>query len=205
MQEIKQVVIKEEVCNFEVEDEEGGAIIIVTKLDVKFVKSMDVVQTSATSDLMQVIYHHNKRIIIQEIPLQMLMWSTHNKRGKCHSDTLNAESAKMEDIQDENWYPDTGETNDVTNNLSNLNLGNKECKSLHSLHMGNSKPVTITHTRSACIKGKRQFYPNNLLRVPLIRKNLISVSQFAKDKNVYFEFYPRYCLVKYILTREIFL
>ncbi|CAH9101649.1 unnamed protein product, partial [Cuscuta europaea] len=36
----------------------------------------------------------------------------------------------------------------------------------------------------------------NILHVPSITKNLISVSQFAKDNNVYFEFYPYDCFVK---------
>lgn len=30
----------------------------------------------------------------------------------------------------------------------------------------------------------------------------MSVSQFASDNNVYFEFYPKYCLVRDILTGE---
>jgi histone deacetylase 1/2 len=37
---------------------------------------------------------------------------------------------------------------------------------------------------------------NDLLHVPNISKNLLSVSKFAKDNNVYFEFHPRYCYVK---------
>lgn len=36
----------------------------------------------------------------------------------------------------------------------------------------------------------------NLLHVPQITKNLISVSKFAKDNNVYFEFHPSICCVK---------
>lgn len=31
---------------------------------------------------------------------------------------------------------------------------------------------------------------------------MINVSQFAKDNNVYFEFYQKFCLVKDILTKE---
>jgi len=37
---------------------------------------------------------------------------------------------------------------------------------------------------------------NNLLHVPSITKNLVSVSQFAKDNNVYFEFHSNVCYVK---------
>lgn len=36
----------------------------------------------------------------------------------------------------------------------------------------------------------------NLLHVPNITRNLISVSNFSKDNKVYFEFYPNKCFVK---------
>lgn len=36
-------------------------------------------------------------------------------------------------------------------------------------------------------------------------KNLMSVSQFANDNQVYFEFYPKYCLVRDLLNKEILL
>lgn len=50
-----------------------------------------------------------------------------------------------------------------------------------------------------------QLYLNNLLRVPQIKKNLISVSRFAGDNDVFFEFYPDYCVVKDILTKKVLL
>uniref|UniRef100_A0A151UEF3 Uncharacterized protein n=1 Tax=Cajanus cajan TaxID=3821 RepID=A0A151UEF3_CAJCA len=37
---------------------------------------------------------------------------------------------------------------------------------------------------------------NNLLLVPSITKNLVSVSQFARDNDVFFEFHSNYCFVK---------
>lgn len=71
--------------------------------------------------------------------------------------------------------------------------------------MGNGKATHITHTGNASIIGARQLYLNNLLRVPVIRKNLMSVSQFSKDNNVHFEFHSKFCLVKDALTNEILL
>ena len=40
------------------------------------------------------------------------------------------------------------------------------------------------------------------MHVPEITKNLISISKFAKDNNVYFEFYSTMCCVKSQLTKE---
>lgn len=71
MQEMKQVIIKEETCNSEVEKEEDGATITVTDLDVKSVKSMGIVQTSAISDLTQTLHHHSKPTVTQETSFSM--------------------------------------------------------------------------------------------------------------------------------------
>lgn len=40
------------------------------------------------------------------------------------------------------------------------------------------------------------FHLSNVLHVLSIRKNLMSVSQFARGNNMYFEFHPFYCLIK---------
>ncbi|KAI5393247.1 hypothetical protein KIW84_060388, partial [Lathyrus oleraceus] len=38
--------------------------------------------------------------------------------------------------------------------------------------------------------------PNNVISVPSITRNFLSVSKFAKDNKVYFEFYANKCFVK---------
>lgn len=55
--------------------------------------------------------------------------------------------------------------------------------------------LRLPHKGIVCIKGERKIYLNNLLMVPHKKKNLLSVSQFTSDNNVYFEFYPKYCWV----------
>ena len=49
------------------------------------------------------------------------------------------------------------------------------------------------------------FKLHKLLHVPSISKNLLSVSQFAKDNFVYFEFHPHLCLVKSQETNKVLL
>ena len=44
--------------------------------------------------------------------------------------------------------------------------------------------------------SNRPLVLNNLLHVSSITKNLISVSQFVKDNDVFFEFHPLICYVK---------
>lgn len=111
------------------------------------------------------------------------------------------DTTRVEDLQNENWYPDSGATHHVTNNLQNLNLDNKEYQGMHSISMDNGTCINITHRGQAQIKSHRILYLNNLLRVPKIKKNLISVSQFAQDNDVFFEFYPNHWLVRDIQTK----
>jgi len=49
------------------------------------------------------------------------------------------------------------------------------------------------------------LYLHNLLHVPSITKNLLSVSKFALANNVYFELFPHFCTVKCQATNEILL
>lgn len=62
-----------------------------------------------------------------------------------NKDYHQTEAAKPKHIHDEDWYPDSGATNHITNNLSNLNLENMEYKDINSIHMSNGKSIAITH------------------------------------------------------------
>lgn len=97
-------------------------------------------------------------------------------------------AAKNSDIQDEAWFPNSGATHHVTSKLHNLNLGGAAYQGKNYVYMGNGAPIHITHVGDACVestKKNRQLLLKNLLRVPQIKKNLMSVSQFARD-NEYF-------------------
>ncbi|KAL3642739.1 hypothetical protein CASFOL_013554 [Castilleja foliolosa] len=115
-------------------------------------------------------------------------------------------SGAQESKEDNLWYPDSGATNHLTYDLNNLNLA-AEYKGAEKIHMGNGAGLAITHFGNSVVKSSscntnHVFILKNLLHIPNITKNLISVSQFAKDNKVYFEFHPSYCLVKDQVTGE---
>ncbi|GAU41870.1 hypothetical protein TSUD_366180 [Trifolium subterraneum] len=77
------------------------------------------------------------------------------------------------------WYPDSGASHHVTPDASNL-------------------------SDAASLPGSDQVLMGNG-QVPSITKNLISVSRFAQDNKVFFEFHPTFCLVKSQATSEVLL
>ena len=69
--------------------------------------------------------------------------------------------------------------------------------------------MSISHVgHSKIISSNSSSTPLNLhdlLYVPSITKNLISVSKLARDNNVFFEFHPYHCFVKSQVTKEVLL
>jgi len=97
------------------------------------------------------------------------------------------------------WLPDSGASFHVIGDASNLQqitpfeghyqiyIGNDQ--GLHILSVGSSTFPSPTHPYLSLTL----YY---LLHVPSITNNLISVSQFCRDSNVYFLFTTNECLVK---------
>ncbi|KAL5574882.1 hypothetical protein UlMin_016581 [Ulmus minor] len=108
---------------------------------------------------------------------------------------------------DKNWYPDSGATNHVTKDIQNLSCGTNY-NGTQKIHMGNGKGLFIKHIGKTTIPSS--FYShslslNNILHVPSITKNLLSVSKFCLDNKVFFEFHPFFCFVKYQVTKKLLL
>ncbi|PON58935.1 LOW QUALITY PROTEIN: hypothetical protein TorRG33x02_289700 [Trema orientale] len=72
------------------------------------------------------------------------------------------------------------------------------------IHMGNGSGLVIKHVGNSMFQSPFQsktLYLNNLLHVPAITKNLLSVSQFSRDNNVFFEFHSNTYFVKDQVTK----
>ncbi|KAL4283916.1 hypothetical protein GQ457_16G011320 [Hibiscus cannabinus] len=103
------------------------------------------------------------------------------------------------------WYPDSGATHHITSDRANLQA-DTAYTGTHSLLVGNGAKVNITHVGLGSLASScRSLQLRDLLYVPDIKKNLLSVSQFARDNNVYFEFFPYHCAVKDIQTKTLLL
>ncbi|KAK9118904.1 hypothetical protein Scep_016997 [Stephania cephalantha] len=106
---------------------------------------------------------------------------------------------------DGSWYMDSGATSHVTGDPSQMH-NTSTYSGNQSLMVGNGQLLKITGTGSACIPSVGSALSfHNTLCVPNIKKNLLSVSQLARDNNVLIEFHPHVCFVKDLQTNEILL
>ena len=79
---------------------------------------------------------------------------------------------------DDSWYSDTSATHHLTHDLGNFMIKN-EYNGGDRVHVGDGTGLTISHTGHSSFYSKNsniRFTLKNLLHVPDITKNLISVS-----------------------------
>lgn len=111
-------------------------------------------------------------------------------------------------VDDQSWYPDSGAMHHVTSDAQ-LMSQSSTYSGFEQIRMGNGQGLSITSIGSS--KFVSPIVPNvtlslnNMLLVPSITKNLVSVPKFAKDNQVFFEFHPNYCFVKSQVSKRILL
>ncbi|KAJ1704569.1 hypothetical protein LUZ63_004348 [Rhynchospora breviuscula] len=94
------------------------------------------------------------------------------------------------------WFLDSGATTHVTADFNNLS-SSQPYQGHEVVHIGNGMPLSISHvgctTINTCVKPIKL---TNILLVPAITKNLLSISQLIKDNNVIVEFSCQHCFIK---------
>ncbi|KAG8491110.1 hypothetical protein CXB51_014286 [Gossypium anomalum] len=101
------------------------------------------------------------------------------------------------------WCPNSEATHHVCQNASSLNASTP-CSCNSSLLMDNGAPTRISSIGHTVLPmSNKLLHLSNVLCVSSIRKNLLSVSQFASDNNVFFEFHSSYCVIKDAQTQEV--
>jgi hypothetical protein len=103
---------------------------------------------------------------------------------------------------DPNWYVDTGATDHINNDLDRLAL-RERYHGGEQFQVGNGAGLQILHTGHSTINSDhRPLTLRNILHVPDISKNLLSVQKFSRDNDVFFEFHPSYFSIKDRWTRR---
>jgi hypothetical protein len=107
---------------------------------------------------------------------------------------------------DSAWYPDSGCTNHLTLDFTNLTFTAEEPTGYDQVYVGNGQGLPVHHTGSThLLYPSSKFLMPNVLHVPSIQKNLLSVSQFTKDNNVSIDFHPSCFFVKDLTMGKVLL
>ena len=84
------------------------------------------------------------------------------------------------------WFLDSGATHHVTDDGDSLPT-KTEYSSIAKLAIGNGSTLPISHIDTVKIPASKPLILKNILLVPAITKNLISISKFTLENNVIVE------------------
>lgn len=91
---------------------------------------------------------------------------------------------------------DTGASHHVSNDLQKISLHSKYYET-DEIVVGNGNTLSITHTGSNSLPtSSKNFYLSNILCVPSMKRNILSVSKLCSTNNSYVEFSLYYLVVK---------
>ena len=111
--------------------------------------------------------------------------------------------ANFEGAADDGWYLDSGATHHLTNNIENLQIS-EEFKGTDQLVISNGQGLSITHIGHAFLSHRSSNFLSthtkialkDILLVPSITKNLLSISKLTSDNPITVEFCGNVCFVK---------
>jgi hypothetical protein len=105
--------------------------------------------------------------------------------------------ANPQSLTDDNWYADSSATHHLTADLANLNVRADEYQGQEQIRVGNGKSIPIKHIGTTqLLSPTLSFQLNDVLHVPQISQNLLSIQKFTADTNTFVELHPKFFNVK---------
>jgi len=109
----------------------------------------------------------------------------------------------VQDFNNHEWFPDSGATSHITNNSENLDVSTVYTGNERVL-IGNGQSLPISHKGSVSnIVPQSSLVLSNVLVVPDITKNLISISQLTKQLNCQVIFDSSGFVIQDLATRTV--
>ena len=129
-----------------------------------------------------------------------------------HSAPGAAYIANFEGPADEGWYLDSGATHHITNNMANMHIRDQFTGAYQPI-IRNGQGLPITHVGDAffLFKSSNSTHKHSpialkdILLVPSITKNLLSISKLTTNNNLSVEFLGNVCFVKDSLKGQVLL
>lgn len=100
-------------------------------------------------------------------------------------------------IDDLLWYPNSGSSYHITNNFS-IYTEKRPYEGADMVKRGNGEGLSISHIGFAHIHfsyDDKTLFLNDIFHVYLITKNLINISNFSRDNNVFFQFHSKHSML----------
>lgn len=93
--------------------------------------------------------------------------------------------------------PDTGATQHMTNDFRNLSTHSEPYKGPDQIYVGDGSGFPVSHSGTSVLHSPSHSYIlSDILVSPRLNQNLLSVSHFASDNSVFFEFHKSCFFVK---------
>ena len=100
--------------------------------------------------------------------------------------------------QNANWIMHTGASHHISQDLQQLTLANSYPRA-DQVVVGDGTGLKITHTGNSIIHTpSKPLHLNQVLCVPNIKSNLLSVSKLCQSNSCSVEFFPNHFVVKYL-------
>uniref|UniRef100_A0A2N9I3B6 Uncharacterized protein n=1 Tax=Fagus sylvatica TaxID=28930 RepID=A0A2N9I3B6_FAGSY len=107
---------------------------------------------------------------------------------------------------DENCYADSGATHHLTADLVNLNVRADDYHGQEQIRVGNGKGLPINHVGTTqLLSPNSSFQLHDVLYVPQISQNLLSIQKFTTDTHTFVELHPNFFNVKDQATGKLLL
>ncbi|CAL9020311.1 unnamed protein product, partial [Prunus brigantina] len=128
-----------------------------------------------------------------------------DRRPHAYTTENTANQSPTTDVENLNWCLDSGATHHMTANTASLPPA-QPYTGTDTIIVGNGNQLAITHIGNTKLTGlDKSLNLNEVLCVPAIRKNLISVCHFCRDNDCFFELDANGFNVKDIKTGTVLL
>lgn len=132
-------------------------------------------------------------------------YKIHGNPNKPRHPTAHVAQQVLSHSSPPSWLFDSSASHHITNDLSNLSI-KEDYHGTDNLQVANGNQLPITHIGSTTLSTNRSSLKlSDILYVPNVTQNLISVSQLCQTNKVSIEFFPWHFEVKDLHTKEILL
>jgi hypothetical protein len=146
--------------------------------------------------------HHGHRMCLKFGHTVNNCWHRFEKDYVPEQRTLAATSSTGADPA---WYMDLGATDHITSDLDHFTM-HDPYTGHDQVHAANGSGMGINRIGTSIIPTTtRPLTLTNVLHVPSVNKNFISVHRFTLDNDTFIEFYPYFFLIKYRQTKKVLL